>query len=240
MTTTTIFDLDHTLLDSMKLKEDLAEVLGMSIENYNKSYKEFFEDNGVSYSFKEHLKNLEESNLYDWVSDMKTAERRFSNKFKEMEYLLNDGSLDLVASEKKKGHKTILVTFGNKQWQEEKIVKSGLLNESFEKNEIFCIDEDKGDFVAELSKEGEKYIIINDNIEESIKMVARLGKENCEVKIIGSKYHEEEKLKAKELAIKSGFEFYESISDLLKIDNEYSEEIKDIFPRENLFGEGQK
>ena len=228
MTTTTIFDLDHTLLDSMKLKEDLAEVLDMSMENYNRSYKEFFEDNSISYSFKEHLKNLEESNSYEWVGNIETAKRQFSNKFKEMEYLLNDGSVDLVASEKKKGHKIMLITFGNKQWQEEKIAKSGLLNKSFEKDEIFYTDKDKGDFVGGLFKEGEKYIIINDNIEESIKMLAKLGKENCEVKIIGSKYHEEEKIKAKELAIENGFEFYNNIIELNNIQNEYANEFGKI------------
>lgn len=227
MKTITIFDLDHTLLDSKKLKEDIAEILDMSVGDYNKSYNENFEKKNINYSFKEHLKILKEDDYFKLNGSYEKAERDFDNKFKEMDYLLNDGYLELIASEKSKGHKTIMVTFGNKYWQEEKISKLGKLKELFGKDEIFCIDEDKANYVSELYENEAKYIIINDNIKETIRMVDKLGKGNCEVKIIGGKYHsEEEVLEARELALSAGFEFYESIRALVSINNEYSNEFK--------------
>ena len=169
MKTITIFDLDHTLLDSNRLKDEIAGVLDMSVDDYNKSYKDHFSKKNINYSFKEHLKILKDSNFFKLDGDYEKVQRDFDNKFKEMDYLINDGSLDLIASEKAKKHKTILVTFGDIQWQEEKISRLRKLKELFREDDVFCIDEDKANYISELYKEENKYIIINDNIEETIK-----------------------------------------------------------------------
>lgn len=225
---TAIFDLDHTLLNSEKLREELAKILGMTFDEYKESYLKYFTDEKVPYSFKNHLEILKKDPLLKNKPEIVNGEENFDKKFKAIDSLLYEGAIKLVDAEKEAGNKVLLMTFGNREWQEEKINRLSEIRNAFGENGIVYIDGDKSEILNEKIIPGEKYIIINDNIDETEKMVETLGRENCEVKIIASKYS------AKEDAEMAGFKFYENVNDVLIEMYQKNNEIKNSFFNEKF------
>jgi hypothetical protein len=56
-----IFDLDHTLLNSEKIKQSLSRIFGMSKQEYNINYHQLFGDGGDLYNPYAHLNLLASS-----------------------------------------------------------------------------------------------------------------------------------------------------------------------------------
>jgi len=206
----TIFDLDYTLLDSIAVKEKLTSVLGMSKEEYNKSYKENFKDKKENYTLEKHLAILRENGYFDSDIKVQAVKNKFKDKMKELDDFLFDGAVELILSEKAKGNRVVLLTFGNISWQKEKVARLSTIKNLFD--EIHYEDKDKAEseYLDELNLGDEEFTIINDNILETEKMLKILGDKKCEVVIVNGPYSD------KETAKKFGFN--------------YSETIKDVFP----------
>ncbi len=219
----TIFDLDHTLLNSDKLRNNLAEILGLSVEEYSKHYEENFTNNNLNYSFKKHLEILREDIKYSNNPNLKVAEKVFQEKFSNMDYLLNDGAIDLINLEQEKKNKVILLTFGNLEWQRDKIDRLYSIKEAFGPDNIHYTDKKKGEYLKKIYPQAEKFVIYNDNIKETIDIVNALGREKCTVYIIKSKHSTEEKYI--KLAEEYSFELFNNLEEIKKVNSESNSEI---------------
>ncbi|PLX22013.1 hypothetical protein C0584_00590 [Candidatus Parcubacteria bacterium] len=227
---TVIFDLDHTLLNTNVLKEKICEILEMSEEEFDKSYRENFTSKGVKYSFEDHLRALRDVGSINSDIKLQALRKKFDEELSSMDHLLYDGALDLVLSEKAKGNKVILITLGKESWQKEKINRLGSLKGLFD--EICYEEKDKAgsDYLVELSRQDGDFVIINDNIGETKKMVSVLNKEGqegeaerCEVKIVKGIHSE------KESAEESGYQFFEEVNNIPRTIKEPQAEAKHGF-----------
>jgi len=204
----TIFDLDHTLLNAEKLKKQTAKILGMSFDEFKKQYKEYFKDLGVNYSFEEHLNLLEKKNIIS--SEEKTEMRqKFNEILGNMDKCLNEGARELVLEEKQRASKLVLMTLGNKEWQEEKVSRLPSIAGLFDKIIYEDTDKAKSEFFKKIIQKEKDVLIINDNIEETEKIIKILGREKCQAKIVKSSYSDKKRAK------KLGFDFFENIHEMV-------------------------
>jgi FMN phosphatase YigB (HAD superfamily) len=222
---TIILDLDHTLLNSQKLKKELASIMGISQILYDESYKKRFYVENEPYSFDKHIKYLQNIGIIEKGEEIfLDVRKKFEQKLSTLSEFLHEGALDVIKNIGDVDDEKILTTFGNEEWQEEKLKKLPELEPFFSK--IFFEKEDKGksDILKVIGNKNERVLIVNDNVEETKKMVEIVGKEKCDVKIIKSIHSESEA--DKELALKMGFEFYDNISELSLEYNEVFQEVK--------------
>lgn len=163
-----IFDLDYTLLDTKKFKADLADVLGMTAEEFNKSYKENFSDPKENYSIEKHLKILGQENN-------ELLKKRISNFLKGLDKFLYPESekiIDLFSKE----NELFMISYGDKGWQKMKLDNLSIKKYFPDKNIIYA-DAQKEKFLEGLKEAREKKIIVNDNAREGLAMKKVLGGE---------------------------------------------------------------
>lgn len=200
-----IFDLDYTLFDSIKFKNDLTSVFK---SDFNKDYKKYFKSKGVNYSIDEHLKILKKQKQINSEEEIE-IKKRLDKFFQNIDSYLFPGAEETLKQFKNDGNKLILISFGNFDWQKLKI-DNLKIKEYFD--EIILEDscKEKSDFLKSLKDSNEKILIINDNAKESFAMAKLLG-ENCEFKIIQGPYsdnieHEEKVYDSVESFTKEGQE----------------------------------
>lgn len=241
---TVIFDLDYTILNTVELRKKLASILQITEKQYEKSYEEIFSKKELNYSFEEHFKKLPDA-IEDYNNLDMDSLSEFNGRKNELDLLVFKGSKELILAEKEAGNKVVLMTFGNKSWQKEKVDQLKSINNLFNEIEYEDVNKSESKYLKELALD-KNIVIINDNTRETVKMIEaiegereRLGleKANIKVEIIISKHSEtREDL---EMAKEHGFEIFENINDIPKSErNESLKETRDIFSREGLLKRG--
>ncbi|OGF23316.1 hypothetical protein A2Y83_00660 [Candidatus Falkowbacteria bacterium RBG_13_39_14] len=158
-----IFDLDYTLLDCVKLKSYLAEILGVKEEIYNDTYKSYFTDKGELYSFFKHgdLLNADAKMKTDFI--VSAAREKIKSRLDK--YLFPEAEI-VLKKLKSNGHKLLLLTYGDIKWQKYKVENLGI-KKYFDN--IAYTDQKKGKFDFRHIKEDD-VIIVNDNARECVEM----------------------------------------------------------------------
>lgn len=156
-----IFDLDYTLLDLEKFKEGWAEALGLSKDEFNRSYQKNFKDQNINYSADRHLEILDKS------QDQQVKEA-IEDFLKIIDcYLLPEA--DELLEKLSSGNRLIMVSRGDEQWQKTKLVNLNI-HKYFKPDDIIFVSGDKNQRLGFLSGAKEKIVIINDNAREGLAM----------------------------------------------------------------------
>lgn len=113
-----IFDLDYTLLDTMKFKSALARALEISLKMYNNDYDKYFKQTKTNYSLTKHLSILRQKKA---IKDEKRVKENISKLWQNIDKFLFLGADKVLHDLKSKNHQLFLITFGEKGWQKEKV-----------------------------------------------------------------------------------------------------------------------
>lgn len=155
---TIIFDFDDTLFDSTKLKKDIFNVL----KDFNikeEHIQETYISARCDYTFENHIEIISK-----YHKDIDTKEILTNlNKVDFSKYILPD--VENILEELNKKHTLILVTFGEKNFQTNKLQKSGIAK-YFESKHIHITQNNKIDVIKNLTITDEVYFI-NDKITEN-------------------------------------------------------------------------
>lgn len=181
-----IFDLDYTLFDTARFKRDgLALFFNMSEVEFIDYYKKNFKERGLNYSLKKHLEILglgrEEAavKLNEFNDWLKKEVSRYL--FPEAEEILNRFKLA--------GHKIVLASFGDKEFQEQKIfalkINGISAKEFFDK--IIISDKVKSELEELKILQGENILLVDDNLKEAVNLRKVLG-DRCEIFLIDGPY----------------------------------------------------
>jgi len=178
-----IFDFDYTLFNPEKLRQDIAKIFPE--RNFSDDYQKYFKDKKISFSLNEYRAKLrEESGLTENQLDqrMVAAEKLLKNSDK---YLFPE-ALSLLEYYRRQGDRLVLLTFGNKSFQEMKVDNLGI-KDLFD--EVCFVEDEKKvhSIIESLKDSGEKILIINDNAKESLEMMRKLGGQ-AELKLIKGPY----------------------------------------------------
>jgi len=187
-----IFDLDYTLLDAKKLKQGLAKALGLTAREFEKSYLEHFKNKKINYNFEKHLQILDKKHT-----------PQIDKFFKNLDQYLFPQSLNIL-KKLKTNNKLILLSFGNKNWQKQKINNLNI-KKYFDK--IILTDKSKAEILKQLQGTKDKILIINDNARETLEMQKTL--KNAKVFLVKGVYANncEHDLEVKNLAELNNIEF---------------------------------
>jgi len=178
-----IFDFDYTLFNPEKLRQDIAKIFPE--RNFSDDYQKYFKDKKISFSLNEYRAKLkEESGLTEKQLDQRMAavEKLLKNSDK---YLFPE-ALSLLEYYRRQGDRLVLLTFGNKSFQEMKVDNLGI-KDLFD--EVCFVEDEKKvhSIIESLKDSGEKILIINDNAKESLEMMRKLGGQ-AELKLIKGPY----------------------------------------------------
>lgn len=214
-----IFDLDYTLLDAKRFKEDLSSVFGMSVEEFGKSYFENFKSKGINYNLNSHLAILEKDGFIANKEQTEGVKERFNEFMKNIDEYLFPGAEEIIKSLKERGDELVLATFGDIEWQKLK-VNSLKLKKYFDR--VIYEDKSKKENkeLKSLRNRGEKIIIVNDNARELNELKDVFGS-HCETKLIHERYSGNAKYEGK---------IYNDLSDAFKEmeQNEISGELRGV------------
>lgn len=189
-----IFDLDYTLLDTKRFQDELAGIF--SKEDYKSDYKRYFKDKGINFDFEKYLDILKSEGRIDSERE-KELRLKIGELTRNMDNYLYPNVENVLKHFKESGAELILITFGDKKWQEEK-VRNLSITKYFDK--IIFEEKDKGqsEYLRSLGETNEKILIINDNPSEAEEMLKILKRgELCLVK---GPYNKENKPQINELS----------------------------------------
>ena len=169
-----IWDLDYTLLDTVKFKEALSEAVtscGPSAERYEQTYDRIVKRDGKAYDYDPdvHLEALRD----DFPDEKSFAEARsrIDEVLSRTEEYLYPGSVELLKKLHGAGAKQILLTLGNEKWQEAKVKHSGLADLF---DGVVATGKKKGTVIRDFAAEGEEVVVVNDNGEEMKEMMEQM------------------------------------------------------------------
>src|SRR3989338_1420494 len=178
-----IFDLDYTLLDTVRFKDALADIFVQ--ENFYADYKKYFKDQGINFDPREYLNIIKDEGKIDSY-----AEKEIKSGLKEllgmMDNYLFRGVAKILKKLKDGGAELILLTFGNKEWHEDKI-RTLSIGRYF--TQIVFEEEDKAgsEYLRSLKNTEEEVLIVNDNAKETEKMIKIIG-EKAKVFLVDGPY----------------------------------------------------
>jgi len=181
----TIFDLDYTIFNTKRFKENLAEIFRMSTKDFNRSYWENFKAKGINYKLEKHLQILEDEEKINHRKAEKIREE-FSGLLKEIDKYIFPEVEKVVKFFKHRGDKLVLASFGDLGWQELKI-NNLAVKKYFNQIVLEEGDKSKNEFFQSLKEGGEEISIINDNAKESLELKKELG-EKCDIYLIQGPY----------------------------------------------------
>lgn len=186
-----IFDLDYTLFDAGKFEQIcLASFFDMSETEFIKYYKESFKDKGINYNTEKHMQDL------GWSQEKITEKTKEFSQWlkKEINQYLFPEAERLLRRFKEAGDKMILVSFGDKEFQKQKIFALTIAGVSPEKffDEIIISDNKKSELEELKHLRGENILLVNDKIKELVELKEILG-DNCEMFLIDGPYSRSQK-----------------------------------------------
>lgn len=167
-----IFDLDHTLFNANKFKIDLARALEISRNKFFSDYQIYFKDRKINYHADKHISLLINERVIN-KNHEEVIRKGVKFFLKELnKYIYKEGE-ELLKILSKNRNKLILVSFGNANWQKQKI-KNLQIKKYFSK--IIITDKNKGQALDIFIKEREPIVIINDNARESFAIERAVGR----------------------------------------------------------------
>lgn len=181
-----IFDLDYTLLDTARFKHDgLALFFSMNEAEFKDYYKKNFKDNGVNYSPKKHLQVL------GWRQAEMVAKLNELDDWLEKEisrYLLPEAE-EILKRLREAGHKIILASFGDEEFQKQKIsaLKINGVNVAEFFDKVIISDKIKVELEELKRFRGENILLVDDNLREALELKEVLG-EKCEIFLVDGPY----------------------------------------------------
>src|SRR3989338_9257219 len=113
-----IFDLDHTLLDTDRLKLDLASIF--SGQDFVSDYQKYYKDKGENFDFENYLNLLENENRIN-RNERKKLKMKLAELMDRLDNYLYPNVENILKYFQVIGADLILMTFGHKRWQEEKV-----------------------------------------------------------------------------------------------------------------------
>lgn len=179
---TTIIDLDYTLLNTAKLKEDLAEIFGMSQEQFSHDYRKYFKEKNINFNLEKYLAILKGEKRIS-VREVGELKLKFEHFFKGIDYYLFPEAEKIIKQFKKRSDKLILVSLGDSGWQKEK-VDNLTCKEYFDQIVLEEKDKSQNDFFESLKDSGQKIRIINDNAQESFAVIKKLKELGLDYQLI--------------------------------------------------------
>jgi FMN phosphatase YigB (HAD superfamily) len=168
-----ILDLDYTILNTLAFKHGLADAFFKTIDEFNHDVAKYFKPKNLPYNHMMHLRSLEAERLIDWETKRKIL-RRINQLFANINQFVFSEAVELLELLKLKGYKLILVSFGEKKFQLEKI-KHLKCRKFFSK---ILVTDKKKYHVMQALRLGKNFriFIINDNAQESFLMLGQLAK----------------------------------------------------------------
>lgn len=167
-----IFDLDYTLLDTSRFKKKLADIFAQ--EDFYADYKKYFKSQNINFDFEKYLDILKAENRLDGRRE-KELRLELKALIGQMDNYLFKDAVKVLKYFKNSGAELILITFGDKKWQENK-VKNLSLGRYFK--QIIFAEKDKAnsEYLKSLKNTRQKVLIINDNAKEAREIVKIIGK----------------------------------------------------------------
>lgn len=162
-----VFDLDYTLLDTVKFKEALVAATGADVAKYEIAYADAVERGGGRFDPDILFDSLVENGALA-AAESEAARERFGAVVRKTEDYLYPEAKEMLEALRKFDVAVDLLTFGNKKWQEEKVKHSGLA-ELF--GAVHCTEQDKKEVITNLGKDQDKVIVVNDNGKEMEEMM---------------------------------------------------------------------
>lgn len=163
-----VFDLDYTLLDTVKFKEALVAATGVDEKAYEKAYADAVARNGGLFDPGILFAELRERKLLA-DEDAKAARERFDEVLTATERYLYPEAKELLEALGKHEADIDLMTFGNAEWQRAKVEHSGLAGMF---DAVLYAEKDKKEFVRGIGEGQEKVVVVNDNGKEMEEMMA--------------------------------------------------------------------
>lgn len=183
-----IFDLDYTLLDTVKFKEKMSDIFGQ--EDFKADYEKYFKSRGINFDCDKYLAILKAEGRIDGAREKKLRlelEKLISN----IDNYLKSDAENVLKHFQGIGAELILITFGNKKWQEEKVKNLSIAKYFF--NIIYEEkDKHKSEYLKSLSGGDDEILIINDNLAEAEEMLKILKR--GELLLVRGPYSGENKL----------------------------------------------
>lgn len=178
-----IFDLDYTLLDTKKLRDKLVSIFNK--ESFERDLKKYFKDRDINFNLEKYLAILKSGGR---INERRKRELKLklAELMDRLDNCLFPGVIKILNHFKGSGAELILLTFGDKEYQKEK-VKHLSIGRHFDQ----IIFEDKNKSRSELLKSledcQEEVLLVNDNAGETKAMVAIIGR-NAKVFLINGPY----------------------------------------------------
>mgnify|MGYP001586765372 FL=1 len=169
-----IFDLDYTLLDTVRFKIDLNGVF-FPFSVFTSDYQTLFKDYGINYNFQKHLLYLKEAGRIKTEKDEKIIKEKFADFFKTINKYIFPQVEEVIVYFKNKGVKIVLATFGDLDFHKLKI-ENLRIKDYFD--EIFYTDDGmngKIEFLKNIKEDNDEIFIINDKAKESLDMLGIIG-----------------------------------------------------------------
>ncbi len=167
---TIIFDLDYTLLYTLKLKHKLARAMDLKYNEFDESMFKYFHETETDYNFDTHIKILAKEGK---IKSLAKIKKRVNEIFKNSDNCLYPQVKSILANLKKRGHKLILLTRGDVSWQKRK-VRALSIGKYFAK--IIFTGRSKRLLAKKEFKNELDIVIVNDNARESLEMKRELGR----------------------------------------------------------------
>ena len=161
-----VLDVDYTLLDTTAFKQamqDAVKPFEISEELFEKTYQRVVSmvPNEYNYDVEQHARFLAQQSSAS-VFDVVTALQGVIDRTQS--FLFPDVA-DTIEQWNSEGHIQVIFTRGNPDWQEQKIVKTGLLRFF---DDIFCIADEKHNIRLKYNIPESDWVFINDSPKEIV------------------------------------------------------------------------
>ncbi len=163
-----VFDLDYTLLDTVKFKEALVAATGVDGAAYERAYADAVRRNGGLFDPGVLFEELRGRGLLA-EGDAEAARARFDGVLRTTERYLYPEAKELLEALGRHEADIDLMTFGNAEWQRAKVEHSGLAGMF---DAVLYAEKDKKEFVRGVGEGQDKVVIVNDNGKEMEEMMA--------------------------------------------------------------------
>lgn len=162
-----VWDFDLTLFDTARLMEDEQRAFaewGIDRTRFNQAYQAVVRPGGYGYDPERHLSQLGR-HLNKAARD--SIRRHIDLMVADAASYLFPGAVDLVYRLSERGFRQVLLTLGNRAWQQRKVAASGLEELM---DEVLAVEEGKPEAVATLASQDD-LLVVNDNSREMVGMM---------------------------------------------------------------------
>jgi len=178
-----IFDLDYTLLDTKRLRAKLAEIFDK--EDFLEDHQKYFKDKKINLNLETYLAILKDQDRIDERRE-EELKLRLADLLSRLDEYLFPGAEKILRHFKEQGVELILLTFGDKKWQADKVN-----NLSIKKYFAEIIFEDKNKhnnpYWRSLNSSAETILIVNDKARETQEIIKIIGA-NAKVFLVDGPY----------------------------------------------------